>query len=320
MTNDKEQMTNDKIRFQIEDTGIGMTPEVLKKIFLPFEQVGNAEKQAEVTGLGLAISQKVLTLMGSTIKVKSQLGVGSVFWFEVELPEVQEWTQTPNFQPNTIIGFEGEKRKILVVDDHWENRSVLVNLLEPIGFEVFQACNGQDGLDQAFEFQPDLIITDLTMPVMNGLEMTQHLRASAEFQNAVIIATSASVFDWHRQEAQKAGCNDFIPKPVQAQELFLQLQNYLQLIWIYQKSGDRLITNPQDTLASVAEMVIPSSSELVALYQAVQGCDIADIQLEANHIKQLNAKYTTFADQVRLLADEFEVEAIAYLINAPVSN
>ena len=302
-----------KIRFQIEDTGVGMTLQQIEKIFLPFEQVGSSEKQSEGTGLGLAISQNVVALMGTTIQVQSEQKKGSIFWFEVELPLAEDWTQTPKVaQQNIVIGLRSEKRKILIVDDRWENRSVVENLLKPIGFEIFEASNGQEGLDKAFELQPDLIITDLAMPVMDGIAMTKYLRTQVDFKDVPIIISSASVFDFHRQQALDAGCDDFLPKPIEAKELFLQLKNHLQLTWIYQ-SEYGLAAKNQNTLVEV-EMIIPESSELVALYEAAQRCDVADIQTETHRIKQLNLKYTAFANKILALADEFELEAIANFI------
>jgi signal transduction histidine kinase/CheY-like chemotaxis protein len=273
LNNSESPIKNWHIRFQIEDTGTGMTPEQVEKIFLPFEQVGNTEKQSEGTGLGLAISQKILALMGSAIQVQSQPGVGSIFWFEVELSEAQEWTQTPTISQQIIaIGFEGKKRKILVVDDRWENRSVVANFLEPMGFEIFQACNGQEGLDKAVELRPDLIITDLVMPVMDGFKMTVYLRQLKTQKDMVIIASSASVFYTDREKALDVGCNDFLPKPIQLDELLNKLQNYLHLTWIYQ---DEVTSNKyQNTPASATEMIMPPSSELVALYQAAQRCNL----------------------------------------------
>ncbi|MDM9382799.1 MASE1 domain-containing protein [Chlorogloeopsis sp. ULAP01] len=317
-TDDLSSVTSSvvKLCFQIEDTGVGMTQEQIEKIFLPFEQVGDAEKRTEGTGLGLAISQKIIALMGSTIQVQSQLGLGSIFWFEVELPVAREWTQNLAVsQQKQIIGFQGKKRKILIVDDRWENRSLVANLLEPIGFEVIQAPNGKEGLDKAVECQPDLIITDLAMPVIDGLAMSKQLRKIPEIQNVIIIVSSASVFDFHRQEAMNAGCNDFLPKPVQVEELFLQLQNHLQLTWIYE-NNDGLNTKNQDISPEATDIILPPTSELVALHEAVQRCAVADIQTEANRIKQLNTKYTAFANKVLILADDFEIEAIASLIEA----
>jgi signal transduction histidine kinase len=166
-----------RIRFQVEDTGIGMTPDQLEKVFLPFEQMGDTKKQTEGTGLGLSISQQIVAIMDSTLDVQSTYGKGSMFWFDVEFPEAKNWAETSRIaQTGTIVGYQGTKRKILVVDDRWENRSVLVNLLEPIGFEIVEANNGQEGIQQANATHPDLIITDLAMPVMDGFEMIPRLR------------------------------------------------------------------------------------------------------------------------------------------------
>jgi signal transduction histidine kinase/DNA-binding response OmpR family regulator len=312
--NSKYKIQNCKIRFQIQDTGVGMTTQQLEKIFLPFEQVGNSEKQAQGTGLGLAISQNVVNLMSSKIQVKSQLKVGSFFWFDLELPLAENWTETPSiaFQ-NSIVGFQGEKRKILIVDDRWENRSVLVNFLQPIGFEVFEANNGQEGLEKAVQQKVDLIITDLEIPVMNGFTFIKKIRSKSDFKNVIIIVSSASVFDFHRQQALDVGGDDFLPKPIKAKELLFQLQKHLQLTWIYQNS-ERLSAKNQ------GEIIIPPSSELVQLYQAVQRCDVAEIQEETHRIQELDAKYQVFAQKILALADEFEIEAIASLIQTHISS
>jgi len=305
-----------KIRFQVEDTGVGMTPEQLDKIFLAFEQVGDSAHKAEGTGLGLAISRKIVEMMGSQIYVESTYGKGSKFWFDLDLIEATDLMklEKTNSEQN-VIGYQGERRKILIVDDRWENRAVIVNLLEAIGFEMIEAINGQEGLEKAQECQPDLIITDLSMPVMNGFEMTQCLRNIAEFKNALIIASSASVFSFDRQKSREAGCNDFLAKPVQAIELLEQLHLYLGLEWIYEtKDNSKLVAETQNTFNKVDEMVIPPSEELTNLYQAAKGGYVLRITEEANRIKQLDSKYTVFANSVLKLADEFDDEAIANLI------
>ncbi|MCJ8282143.1 MAG: ATP-binding protein [Rivularia sp. ALOHA_DT_140] len=165
------------VRFKIIDTGVGMTEAQLEKIFLPFEQVGNIQKQSEGTGLGLTISQQIVGLMGSVLEVESFSGKGSRFWFDVEIPEAKEWVHKSIVtSQNNIVGFKEGKRTILVVDDHWENRSVIVNLLEPLGFKMIEAEDGKEGLSKAQEFNPDLIIADISMPVMNGFEMISNLK------------------------------------------------------------------------------------------------------------------------------------------------
>lgn len=309
-----------KIRFQIEDTGIGISQEHLEKIFLPFEQVSSTNQHGDGTGLGLAISQKIVAMMGSTIQVQSQPSQGSLFWFEVDLPDAKDLRKTYRIpQKGTIIGFEGQQRKILIVDDRWENRSVVANLLEPLGFEIFEASNGQEGLDTAIAVQPDVTIADLVMPVMDGFAMTKALRQSANLQDVVIIASSASVSGSHRQQALEAGCNDFLSKPIQAQELLEQLQHHLQLTWIYQNEHE-LIGQLQDNSALSTELVVPPSCELAALYQAVQRFDVAAIQAETNRIQQLDPKYRVFTARLSALSNEFEMEAIAKLVEPYISS
>lgn len=303
-----------KIRFQVEDTGIGIAPEQLEKIFLPFEQVGEFAYK-EGTGLGLAISQKIVAMMDSEIKVESTYGKGSNFWFEIDLPEAINWTDSKQdkFDPNPI-SYQGEHRTILVVDDRWENRAVIVNLLTPIGFQLIEASNGQEGLDVARKLKPDLIITDLSMPVMNGLEMTQCFRESAEFKDIPIIASSASVFNFDRQQSIEAGCNDFLPKPVQASLLLEQLQDYLGLEWVYE-SKEKFTPEKSVTVSiQASNMVIPPSAELTTLYQAAKTGYASKIQEEANRLKQLNIEYANFATQILKLAEDFEDEAIVQLI------
>ncbi|MBL1174975.1 ATP-binding protein [Pantanalinema sp. GBBB05] len=298
-----------RVRFQVTDTGVGMTPEQLEKIFLPFEQVGEQFRKAEGTGLGLAITQRIVQLMGSEIQVESTYGQGSRFWFDLDLPEVIDWLElVPEQASHSIVGYVGDRRLILVVDDLWENRVVIVNLLEPLGFTVIEATNGQEGLEKAQHYQPDVIITDLVMPVMDGFAMTQQLRRLPEFQATVIIASSASVFNFNRQQSYESGCTDFLPKPVQASDLFDQLQLYLQLQWIDETTAE--IEPSQSTMT----MLIPTAEELTSLYEAVQAGYINRIQAEANHLKQLNPAYHSFADQVLALAAEFDEEAIMQLI------
>lgn len=223
------------IRFQVEDTGVGMTPEQLELIFLPFEQVGDEHRMVEGTGLGLTISLKIVQMMGGQINVESMPGEGSRFWFEVDFPKVEAWTLPKHIKPNRVIaGYAGERQKILVVDDRWENRSIIKSWLQPFGFELLEAKDGQEGFERAMMWRPNLIITDLVMPVLSGLEMARKLRQQAEFKNIPIIASSASVFQFDRQQSQEAGCDDFLPKPIQIDELLEHLQRYLKLVWMYE--------------------------------------------------------------------------------------
>ncbi len=301
-----------KIRFQVEDTGVGMTSEQLKKIFLPFEQVGNSKKQTEGTGLGLAISQKIVNMMGGTIEVQSQAGKGSIFWFDVEIPEATEWVETSKvIQQRAIVGFHGEKRKIMVVDDRWENRSVIVNFLEPIGFEVAQAEDGQEGLVKVVDFRPDLIVTDIVMPMMDGFEMMKRLRNSPEWKHLKIVVSSASVFDTDKQKSLDAGGDDFLPKPVQASELLEKLQMHLELEWIYEENSSSLPTVKE----TVKEILPPPAEELAQLYQLALKGRIKDLQKQLEQLEKMDDKFTPFTQEVQKLAQSFQIEKIKSFID-----
>ena len=308
--NDQELRTNAKIRFQVEDTGIGMSREELEKIFLSFEQVGDNSRRSEGTGLGLAISQKIVERMGSQIFVESTPGMGSRFWFELDVPEALTLTQPMSLKStDKIIGYSGSKRKILVVDDRWENCAVIMNMLEPIGFEVFEASNGQEGLEKAVEYQPDLILVDLVMPVMDGHQMTQQLRQLPAFRDAVIMAISANAFEVARQQSRESGCNDFLPKPVQAEELLNKIKTYLNLSWNYDKTGCRT-----EKIANSSDMVFPPPEELVALYEAACSGDIEGVDREGIRLQELGFEYVFFVIRVLELAQAFEYEEIASLV------
>lgn len=301
-----------KFRFEVKDTGVGMSEEQLRGIFLPFEQVGKVEKQTEGTGLGLTISQTIVKIMGGEIKVDSTLGEGSCFWFEIEIPEASEWIIASRATAmGTVIGYKGDRRSILFVDDRWENRSVMTNLLEPIGFEIVEAVNGEEGLEKAYSRKPDAIITDLAMPIMNGFEMVKQMRCSPELKNSIIIASSASVFEFHRQEARSAGCDDFLPKPVQAEELLHQLEKYLKLEWIYEEAEAEVIS-----ISESDNWNVPEPEQLKPIYKAVQCCRVSEIEAEAKKLKEVDSKYSAFSDKILTLVDEFDIDAIAALIES----
>ncbi len=242
------------LRFSVTDTGVGIAPEDLKKLFRAFEQVGERSRQAEGTGLGLAISQQIVQLMGGQIQVESQLEIGSKFFFEVELILNDEWVQQQISGAGNIISYQGEQRRILIVDDRWENRFVIVNLLKPLGFVMIEAENGQEGLDKIREQLPDLVITDLVMPVMDGLEMITKLRQDQNLQKLKILVSSASVAPIDQKISIEAGGDDFLMKPVNSQDLFNAIAKHLQLTWNYEEE-------PSINLSSSAA-IAPSTGDL----------------------------------------------------------
>ncbi|MHC5826779.1 MAG: ATP-binding protein, partial [Nostoc sp.] len=192
--NDNGQMTHQKIRFQIQDTGIGMSPDDLEKIFLPFEQVGQAGQRSEGTGLGLAISHRIAALMGSQIQVESHQGQGSLFWLDltVPVPLDHNWhTGAIAPTPQKISGIRGSAPQILIVDDDHNHCSMLTSLLEEIGCRTLEANDGKHGLQVATEHNPDVILLDLAMPNMDGFELMVHLQANPQTSSIPIIVSSA---------------------------------------------------------------------------------------------------------------------------------
>ncbi|AOW98515.1 hypothetical protein BJP34_02810 [Moorena producens PAL-8-15-08-1] len=225
------QIQHRRICFEIIDTGIGISPQQLENIFQPFEQTGDSKYRAAGTGLGLAISRQLVEFMGSQLNVKSELSKGSMFWFDVALPVVKV-TEAKRNIAGQVMGYHGKRRKLLVVDDNKENRLVLLNMLEPLGFEVVTADNGQQGLDVAITILPDLILTDLFMPVKTAFTMVPEMREIPDLKNVPIIALSARTFDIVQKQSQMLGCEGFLAKPIDQDRLLGLLEQLLQLQWV----------------------------------------------------------------------------------------
>ncbi|MBD2497719.1 ATP-binding protein [Nostoc sp. FACHB-280] len=300
-----------KVKFQVADTGVGIAPEHLNNLFQAFEQVGDRKRQVEGTGLGLAISQQIVQLMGGQIQVKSQLGVGSDFYFELTLAIAQDWVQQSiNNHGLNIVSYQGERRRLLVVDDRWENRGVLVNLLQPLGFDVSEAENGQQGIELIASLQPDLVITDLVMPVMNGFEMLKQVRRSPALQQQKIIVSSASVTQMDQQMAIDAGGNDFLPKPVDAQELFKLLAHHLDLEWCYEASD-----NAVKEVNAQNKIVLPAGEVLQLLLELTQQGKLRKLREHLESLIDQDNTYFGFATPIITLAKQHQGDEIESLLN-----
>lgn len=309
------------LRFQITDTGVGIAAERIGHIFQAFEQVGDRSRQSEGTGLGLTISQRIVELMGGKIQVKSQEGVGSEFWFEIVPP-----LGTTSIQPQsidntpTIIGYEGACRQILIIDDHWENRSVLVDLLTPLGFEVAEAENGKAGLESIVKRPPDLIITDLVMPVMDGYELLQQLRHDGNLQHVKVLVSSASVAQIDRQQSLAAGGDDFLAKPLQINELLPLLAKHLQLTWKYDRTNSNHSFSVEDNSSSLTGVFLPNEADLQILLELIQDGMINKLIATADRIGQKNMLCQPFTSRIIHLAKEFQIDRIEIFLQKALSS
>src|SRR5262249_32683514 len=187
------------------------------------------------------------------------------------------------------------------------NRLLIVNLLTPLGFQVSEAADGQEGVAKAREGRPDLVLMDLVMPVMNGLEATRQVRQSPELKDVIVIACSASAFAFNRQESLEAGCNDFLTKPIQAEDLFEQVSRYLNIQWVYE-------TAPRASAQgnTVAEaLVVPRPEELTVLFDLVKKGKVLAIRQEAARLEQLGEAYRPFVAEVRRMTKSFNLKELS---------
>lgn len=304
-----------RIRFEIEDTGVGMSTEQVDKIFLPFEQVGAVERKSEGTGLGLAISQRIANLMGSGIQVQSRLGEGSIFSLEVEFAIASEWNQsTQNLaQTQTVIGIQGQPPVILVVDDDRTQCSMVATLLQEIGFEVKVAYTGSDGWLAIDEDHPDLVITDLAMPLLDGMGLIEQLRSTAETSAIPIIVSSANVFGSNRQRSLDAGANAFLPKPFEVGELLNTLQALLNLTWIYQTQPTE---SPAQAAPAQGKLVLPAQNVLDDIYHLAMMGDITAIEGILSTLIEEDPCYTTFVAELKKLTATFQAGKIRQFIKS----
>jgi signal transduction histidine kinase/CheY-like chemotaxis protein/streptogramin lyase len=292
------------LRFSVEDTGIGLSHEQIGTIFHPFEQAHTLDRRVEGAGLGLAISRQIVDFMGGRLEVQSTVGQGSTFWFEVALPVTDVADPKPPTPVHAIDGYAGAPRSVLVVDDKRYNRQVLSDLLEPLGFSVHTAEDGQAAMDKAVELRPDVILMDLVMPVMTGMDAAREIRLRPELNQTALIAVSASVLEADREKSRMAGFDAFVPKPVRRETLLETLATHLQLTWIY----------AEPSAASEAPLKPPPYEELEQLCRlAVEG-RIFDIQDRASQLKTLDEAHVPFARHLEKVAKGYDTEKIEAFI------
>lgn len=299
---------NPGISFFIEDTGIGIPPDDLKTIFDPFHQAGEQKYQVQGTGLGLSITQNLIEIMGGKLEVSSKAGLGSTFSFKLEIPEVSFDKEYKSQKQEKIIGIRGKAPKILMVDDNRFNRAVFKSLLCSYGFEIIEAGNGREGLAKAMEFKPDVIITDIVMPEMDGIELIRQIRQSPDLKDKIIFAASASVYHEDQENCIKAGADGFIPKPIEAGHITEQLQQLLGLEWIYEEIDEKVCNKETD------ELILPSDEILKELKSFARIGDIVKTRNMVEHLAQSDESLKAFTNNLQPLVKNFMLEEIEILM------
>jgi signal transduction histidine kinase/CheY-like chemotaxis protein len=296
-----------RLRFDVADTGIGMSAQQLGRLFQPFEQVADMPRRAGGTGLGLAISQQLVRLMGGNIDVASEPGKGSAFWFELAAPVA---TGSPANGPSqgTIVNYEGERKRVLIVDDVPQNRAMLVDLLQSVGFVVAAAENGLECLVLLDSFKPDLIVMDVMMPVIDGNETTRRIRQMPAWTRVPVIAVTAGATRDDEARCREAGADAFVPKPVEHDVLLGAIGTQLGLTWVTGRAA------PEASREEEAALVAPPAEEIEVLWQLVRMGNMRRIHEQAGHLRTLDPSYAPFADHLDTLARGYHSKDLAAFV------
>ena len=231
----QDQESAPRLLFEVEDTGVGIAEDELEHLFEAFVQTRSGRSMQEGTGLGIPISREFVRMLGGELTVRSEVGLGSTFAFQMRARATDSCDEIKEKDVRRVIGLEPEQPeyRILVVEDREENRRLLTRLLRPLGFLVREAHNGAEALEMWEDFSPHLIWMDMRMPVMDGYEATQRIRASTKGQATVIIAITASAFEEDRTMILSAGCDDFVRKPFRENEVYDKMHQHLGVRFVY---------------------------------------------------------------------------------------
>ncbi len=215
--------------FEVIDNGIGIDNDQIENIFSEFYQVDRVrDEQLGGTGIGLALTKRLVELHGGNIGVESEIGKGSTFWFTLPLKDSKITAEEPEDIQRVQTNVSVPSSRILVAEDNEVNLALVLDMLSVHGHEVVVAKNGEEAVDLIQSFKPDLVLMDMKMPVMDGLEATEKIRAIPEFANIPIIGLTASTGDGAEEKQAKAGCTGHLSKPIQSKELFKMLERYLK--------------------------------------------------------------------------------------------
>ncbi|MEG5032454.1 ATP-binding protein [Microcoleus sp. AT3-D2] len=310
------------ITFEVEDTGHGIDPTEVDSLFKAFVQTDAGRKSQEGTGLGLPISRQFVQLMGGDITVSSTLNRGTIFSFDIQVSSPEMAEIQPRQSRRRVIGLEPNQPsyRILVVDDKWESRLLLVHLLEPLGLEVREAVNGQEAIRIWESWKPHLIWMDMQMPVIDGYEATRQIKAKIQEEATPIVALTASAFDEERAIVLSSGCDDFVSKPFQEEVIFAKMAEHLGVQYIYEDLPNFTLSQLEDQDLNVKEgekteflrtnLAAMPREWVIQLHQAAID---ADAELILSLVTEIPESNTSFAETIADWANNFRFDKITNL-------
>ena len=299
---------------EVIDTGPGIAAEEMKNLFRPFTQTSSGVNVQGGTGLGLAISREFARLLDGGISVTSEAGKGSIFRLEITTEESADETAGCTIENQFIVGLQpGQPSyRILVVDDREENRSLLTQMLERVGFESREASDGAEAVEIFADWNPHLILMDMRMPVMDGYEAIRRIRESDTGSDAKIIAVTASVFTEDRQQIMSTGANDFMGKPFKETTLFHKITKLLGVQFQIADDTHAQVGAPwSDARIKEAVAELPGTLQNL-LHEATIAGDF-DRVLEL--IDQITGDYPYLSEILRNLAEQFNSEQLLNVLS-----
>ena len=302
------------LKLEVEDSGVGMSADQLERIFDPFVQIENATfSSIKGSGLGLAISKSFVDLMGGTIGVESTLGKGTLFSVDlpVSLVQAAEVGERETDKP-AVLGLVPDQPtwRILVVEDNPENRQLLVGLLSEVGFQVRQVENGEEAIKQFEQWQPHFIWMDMRMPVLDGYEATQRIRALPGGDQVVIVAITASAFKEQRKRILEVGCDELVHKPYKSNEILDLMEKLLGVRYRFEETIE---VSPVETARVSADAIAALPREIRAiLFEAALTLNREDFKKALTEVQDLAPK---LADGLGRMAEEFRFDRILELLD-----
>jgi PAS domain S-box-containing protein len=313
---------NQLLKFEVEDTGVGMSEAEISQLFSPFYQATGGRESQTGTGLGLTISKKYVELLEGNLSVESTLGKGTIFKFEIpiRLAASVDKKRDQNYRSVVKLAPGQQPYRILVVEDKWESRALLVRLLEPLGFEVREAQNGQEAVEIWEDWQPHLIWTDMRMPVMDGYEASLRIRAHTKGQATAIIALTASALEQEKALVLSVGCNDFVRKPFRDNLIFDKMREHLGVHYIYAED-DPVQTGGEQAQENCHQQILTKLSLMPKAWtqQLYESATLADREWVSQLVNEIADSEPTLAKALLTWVKAFRCDTIANLAESVMS-